>query len=131
MGLFTTPSILIHYTNWLHIVMAMWKVQLLVYYKLLLIRQRPLNSHWSFYKVLNVSPPLKNCPYPHRFEDSLQLAAGNLQKLQDWYKFEELRVRISFISGASLLRPLKNVQFCSSTRKVKILTKGIYWIFRG
>jgi len=29
------------------------------------------------------------------------------------------------------LRPLQNVQFCSSSRKVKILTTGIYWIFRG
>jgi len=29
------------------------------------------------------------------------------------------------------VRPLQNVQFCSSSRKVKILTTGIYWIFRG
>ena len=29
------------------------------------------------------------------------------------------------------MRPLKNVQFCSSTRKAKILTGGIYLIFRG
>ena len=29
------------------------------------------------------------------------------------------------------MRPLQNVQFCSSSRKVKILTTGIYWIFRG
>ena len=28
-------------------------------------------------------------------------------------------------------RPLQNVQFRSSSRKVKILTTGIYWIFRG
>jgi len=27
-------------------------------------------------------------------------------------------------------RPLQNVQFCSSLRKAKILTTGIYWIFR-
>jgi len=26
---------------------------------------------------------------------------------------------------------LQNVQFCSSSRKAKILTTGIYWIFRG
>ncbi len=26
---------------------------------------------------------------------------------------------------------MQNVQFCSSSRKVKILTTGIYWIFRG
>jgi len=30
-----------------------------------------------------------------------------------------------------LKRPLQNVQFCSSSRKAKILTTGIYWIFRG
>jgi len=29
------------------------------------------------------------------------------------------------------LRPLQNVQFYSSSRKAKILTTGIYWIFRG
>jgi len=29
------------------------------------------------------------------------------------------------------LRPLKNAQFCSSSRKAKILTAGIYGIFRG
>jgi hypothetical protein len=29
------------------------------------------------------------------------------------------------------LKPLKNVQFCSSSRKAKILTTGIYLIFRG
>jgi len=29
------------------------------------------------------------------------------------------------------MRPLKNVQFCSSSRKAKILTGGIYLIFRG
>jgi hypothetical protein len=29
------------------------------------------------------------------------------------------------------VRPLKNVQFCSSSRKAKILTGGIYLIFRG
>jgi len=29
------------------------------------------------------------------------------------------------------LRPLQNIQFCSSSRKAKILTTGIYWIFRG
>ena len=29
------------------------------------------------------------------------------------------------------MRPLQNVQFCSSSRKAKILTTGIYWIFRG
>jgi len=28
-------------------------------------------------------------------------------------------------------RPLQNVQFCSSSRKAKILATGIYWIFRG
>ena len=28
-------------------------------------------------------------------------------------------------------RPLKNAQFCSSSRKARILTGGIYWIFRG
>jgi len=28
-------------------------------------------------------------------------------------------------------RPLQNVQFCSSSRKAKILTTGISWIFRG
>jgi len=28
-------------------------------------------------------------------------------------------------------RPLKNAQFCSSSRKAKILTAGIYRIFRG
>ena len=28
-------------------------------------------------------------------------------------------------------RPLQNIQFCSSSRKAKILTAGIYWIFRG
>jgi len=28
-------------------------------------------------------------------------------------------------------RPLQNVQFCSSSRKAKILTTGIYWIFQG
>ena len=28
-------------------------------------------------------------------------------------------------------RPLQNVQFCLSSRKAKILTTGIYWIFRG
>ena len=28
-------------------------------------------------------------------------------------------------------RPLKNAQFCSSSRKAKILTGGIYRIFRG
>jgi hypothetical protein len=27
--------------------------------------------------------------------------------------------------------PLQNVQFCSSSRKARILTTGIYWIFRG
>jgi hypothetical protein len=30
-----------------------------------------------------------------------------------------------------ILRPLQNVQFCSSSRKAKILTGGIYLIFRG
>jgi len=29
------------------------------------------------------------------------------------------------------MRPLKNAQFCSSSRKAKILTTGIYVIFRG
>ena len=29
------------------------------------------------------------------------------------------------------MKPLQNVQFCSSSRKAKILTTGIYWIFRG
>jgi hypothetical protein len=29
------------------------------------------------------------------------------------------------------MRPLKNAQFCSSSRKAKILTAGIYRIFRG
>ena len=29
------------------------------------------------------------------------------------------------------LRPLKNVQFCSSSRKMKILTAGIHKVFRG
>ena len=29
------------------------------------------------------------------------------------------------------VRPLQNVQFCSSSRKAKILNRGIYWIFRG
>ena len=29
------------------------------------------------------------------------------------------------------LRSLQNVQFCSSSRKAKILTTGIYCIFRG
>jgi len=29
------------------------------------------------------------------------------------------------------LRPLKNVQFCSSSRKAKILTAGIHGVFRG
>jgi hypothetical protein len=29
------------------------------------------------------------------------------------------------------VRPLKNAQFCSSSRKAKILTGGIYLIFRG
>jgi hypothetical protein len=28
-------------------------------------------------------------------------------------------------------RPLKNVQFCSSSRKAKILTTGIHRVFRG
>jgi hypothetical protein len=28
-------------------------------------------------------------------------------------------------------RPLKNAQFCLSSRKAKILTGGIYGIFRG
>ena len=28
-------------------------------------------------------------------------------------------------------RPLKNAQFCSRSRKAKILTTGIYLIFRG
>ncbi|MBW2599517.1 MAG: hypothetical protein JRC60_05445 [Deltaproteobacteria bacterium] len=28
------------------------------------------------------------------------------------------------------LRSLQNVQICSSSRKVRILTTGIYWIFR-
>ena len=37
--------------------------------------------------------------------------------------------RYELIGG--ILRPLQNVQFCSSSRKVKILTTGIYWIFRG
>ena len=26
---------------------------------------------------------------------------------------------------------MQNVQFCSSSRKARILTTGIYWIFRG
>ena len=30
-----------------------------------------------------------------------------------------------------LLRPLKNVYFCSSSRKAKILTTGILQVFRG
>ena len=29
------------------------------------------------------------------------------------------------------LRPLKNAQFCSSSRKAKILTGGIHWVFWG
>jgi serine acetyltransferase len=29
------------------------------------------------------------------------------------------------------MRPLKNVNFCSSSRKAKVLTTGIYKIFRG
>ena len=29
------------------------------------------------------------------------------------------------------LRPLKNVQFCSRSRKAKILTTGIHGVFRG
>jgi hypothetical protein len=29
------------------------------------------------------------------------------------------------------LRPLKNAQFCSSSRKAKILTTGIHLVFRG
>jgi hypothetical protein len=29
------------------------------------------------------------------------------------------------------LRPLKNAQFCSSSRKAKILTTGIHVVFRG
>ena len=33
--------------------------------------------------------------------------------------------------GVDKQRPLQNVQFCSSSRKAKILTTGIYWIFRG
>jgi hypothetical protein len=32
---------------------------------------------------------------------------------------------------ATVLRPLKNGQFCSRSRKAKILTTGIYLIFRG
>jgi hypothetical protein len=28
-------------------------------------------------------------------------------------------------------RPLKNIHFCSSSRKVEILTKGIHGVFRG
>jgi hypothetical protein len=29
------------------------------------------------------------------------------------------------------MRPLHNVHFCSSSRKAKILTGGIRWVFRG
>ena len=30
-----------------------------------------------------------------------------------------------------MVRPLKNVQFCSISRKAKILTGGIHGVFRG
>jgi hypothetical protein len=29
------------------------------------------------------------------------------------------------------MRPLKNIQFCQSTRKARILTTGIHRVFRG
>ena len=45
---------------------------------------------------------------------------------------------LSFISLSNddlvfldILRSLQNVQFCSSSRKAKILNTGICWIFRG
>jgi UDP-glucuronate decarboxylase len=37
----------------------------------------------------------------------------------------------SALSNLYLLRPLKNINFCSSSRKVKILTTGIHEVFRG
>ena len=46
--------------------------------------------------------------------------------------FQDRRLKpLGHPSSIFNMRPLKNVQFCSSTRKVKILTGGIYWIFRG
>ena len=30
-----------------------------------------------------------------------------------------------------MMRPLKNANFCSSSRKAKILTTGIHLVFRG
>jgi hypothetical protein len=33
------------------------------------------------------------------------------------------------IAQAKILRPLKNAQFCSSSRKAKILTGGIHGVF--
>jgi hypothetical protein len=38
---------------------------------------------------------------------------------------------ITRCTAPGALRPLQNVQSCSSSRKAKILTTGIYWIFRG
>jgi len=59
--------------------------------------------------------------------------------LHDSYYSSRLRVQGSILVPGLHLRPLQNVQFCSSSRKAKILTvrlslpktTGIYWIFRG
>ena len=88
-------------------------------------------------------------PAPHQVRDKLQQASRKAQHLYPVvYHFQwksMLRRSGNFTTGdiTDKRRPLKNAQFCSSSRKVKILTTpeefashstgqaGIHGVFRG
>ncbi len=46
-------------------------------------------------------------------------------------KISGIKRRSGFSGMRQYMRPLKNAQFYSSSRKAKILTGGIHWVFRG